>query len=588
MLDPRIYRAGWIGVLFAVIVVAFSFHGLPRARTTSLSAQAFDGQAVVARARALTAAAPARRPGSGGDRALAARVRTDLVGRHGFRVSTRRFAGRTVDGERELETVLAVRPGFSEHRIVVVADRSALRRGAAPEATGTAALLELGRVLAGRTVQRTLVLASVSGGPGAPGLRDLARHLGGPTDAVIVLGDLSGAPDRRPWVVPWANAPGRLAPLGLRRTLRAALEAEAGARPGEPGLLEQIARLAFPMTLGGQGALLSEGVPSVLVSASGERGPTQGQTLDAARVEGLGRGVLRAVTALDGGGAIAAPARYLVWSGQVVPAWAVRLLCGALFLPLLLGLVDGLARVSRRRGRPLMWLRWAAVGVVPGMLVVLGARAAGLLGLLDVTPGGAVGAGARSGPAMTAALVLVVLVLVGGWTLGRRLVLRLAAVRGDVGEEPGAGGAALAVAVGAGLVLWAVNPFAAALALPALHGWLWAVTPVVRPRRGIALALAVLGILPAVAIGVGYASAWGLAPLELARSAVLALAGGAVGILPALAWAALLGAWGSVLAVAARRPSEALAVPQSSESVRGPASYAGPGSLGGTQSALRR
>jgi len=568
MLDPRIYRAGWIGVLFAVIVVAFSFHGLPRARTTSLSAQAFDGQAVVARARALTAAAPARRPGSAGDRALATRVRTDLVGRHGFRVSTRRFAGRTVDGERELETILAVRPGFSEHRIVVVADRSALRRGGAPEATGTAALLELGRVLAGRTVQRTLVLASVSGGPGAPGLRDLAQHLGGPTDAVIVLGDLSGAPDRRPWVVPWANAPGRLAPLGLRRTLRAALEAEAGARPGEPGLLEQIARLAFPMTLGGQGALLSEGVPSVLVSASGERGPTGGQALD--------------------GGAIAAPARYLVWAGQVVPAWAVRLLCGALFLPLLLGLVDGLARVSRRRGRPLMWLRWAAVGVVPGMLVVLGARAAGLLGLLDVTPGGAVGEGGRSGPAMTVALVLVALVLVGGWTLGRRLVLRLAAVRGDVGEEPGAGGAALAVAVGAGLVLWAVNPFAAALALPALHVWLWAVTPMVRPRRGIALALAVLGILPAVAIGVGYASAWGLAPLELARSAVLALAGGAVGILPALAWAALLGAWGSVLAVAARRPSEALAAPQSSESVRGPASYAGPGSLGGTQSALRR
>ena len=235
-----------------------------------------------------------------------------------------------------------------------------------------------------------------------------------------------------------------------------------------------------------------------------------------------------------------------------------------------------------------MWLRWAAVGVVPGVLVVLGSRAAGLLGLLDVTPGGAVGAGARSGPALTAALVLVVLVLVGGWTLGRRLVLRLAAVRGDVGEEPGAGGAALAVAVGAGLVLWAVNPFAAALALPALHVWLWAVAPAVRPRRGIALALAVLGILPAVAIGAGYVSAWGLDPLELARSGVLALAGGAVGIVPALAWAALLGAWGSVLAVAARGRPDALVVPQQSESVRGPASYAGPGSLGGTESALRR
>jgi hypothetical protein len=48
----------------------------------------------------------------------------------------------------------------------------------------------------------------------------------------------------------------------------------------------------------------------------------------------------------------------------------------------------------------------------------------------------------------------------------------------------------------------------------------------------------------------------------------------------------VLGAFGSVLAIALRiRPDTE---PAASVTVRGPGSYAGPGSLGGTESALRR
>ena len=51
MLDPRIYRAGWIPVLFVVVLVAFSLREAPRPAQTTLSAQAFDGGAALALAR---------------------------------------------------------------------------------------------------------------------------------------------------------------------------------------------------------------------------------------------------------------------------------------------------------------------------------------------------------------------------------------------------------------------------------------------------------------------------------------------------------------------------------------------------------
>jgi hypothetical protein len=56
-----------------------------------------------------------------------------------------------------------------------------------------------------------------------------------------------------------------------------------------------------------------------------------------------------------------------------------------------------------------------------------------------------------------------------------------------------------------------------------------------------------------------------------------------VSIATTLVWAALAGVLGSVIAIArAGRPDED--EPEPLVSVRGPASYAGPGSLGGTES----
>jgi hypothetical protein len=214
------------------------------------------------------------------------------------------------------------------------------------------------------------------------------------------------------------------------------------------------------------------------------------------------------------------------------------------------------------------------------------ARMCGRVGLTGGAPPGAVGAGVvplRGGAIV--ALVLVALALVGGWLGLRRVAVGTLALERRP-DTPGAAAGAAALGLASTAALWVANPFAAGLALPALHIWLLVTAPETRPRRGAAVALALVGAIPAVLVAVGYAVAFGLGPLALAWTGVLAVAGGGVGPLAALAWCAVLGAFGSVLAIALRiRPDTAPAAPVT---VRGPRSYAGPGSLGGTESALRR
>jgi hypothetical protein len=171
-----------------------------------------------------------------------------------------------------------------------------------------------------------------------------------------------------------------------------------------------------------------------------------------------------------------------------------------------------------------------------------------------------------------------------GWLALRPLTLRGLGVRGDA-ALPGATAAALTVALAATLVLWLRNPFAAGLVVPALHLWLLACAPETRPRRRPAVLLVALGALPPLLVALGYAVAFGLGPLDVLWTGVLALAGGAVPLTAAVAWSAVLGVLASMLLIAARPRGAEAAGPVS---VRGPRTYAGPGSLGGTNSALRR
>ena len=98
--------------------------------------------------------------------------------------------------------------------------------------------------------------------------------------------------------------------------------------------------------------------------------------------------------------------------------------------------------------------------------------------------------------------------------------------------------------------------------------------------------LALVALLPPVAVVLYYAHSLGLSPVGVAWGGVLLIAGGQLGPLAAVYWSVLLGCVASALVIMVRasreRPSAEPVV-----TVRGPATYAGPGSLGGTESAIK-
>jgi hypothetical protein len=175
------------------------------------------------------------------------------------------------------------------------------------------------------------------------------------------------------------------------------------------------------------------------------------------------------------------------------------------------------------------------------------------------------------------------------WLLWPVLLRRLGlAVRPD---PQAAGVSTLLVLSLAGLGVWAVNPFAALLVAPAAHLWLLVASPELRPRRPGALALVALGLAPLAALVAFYARGLGLGVGQVALTGVLLLAGGHVGIAASLVWSVLLGCAAGMALIAARTPPAAGAPELDEEAeitIRGPLGYAGPGSLGGTESALRR
>jgi len=596
MLDVRLYRAAFAPVLVAVLVAAFSLSERPRPIGTTLAPDAFDGQRAYASLLELGRTFPRRAPGSPGDEALADRVEAGLRAA-GFAPRRLRVPAETVDGEQTLETVIGERAGRDSRRVVVVAHRDAPAgdggagagaAGADARLSGTAALLELARLYRGRATRRTLTLVSTSGATGGnAGVRELVAQLRGPIDAVIVLGDLAGRTVRRPVVVPWSESAG-IAPMRLRRTVEEAVRQETELDPGSPRALAQLARLAVPLTLTAQGALGADGVAAVTLQASGERGPAPGTEVSRAQLQGFGRAALRSITALDNGPDVpAGPREYLIAQRQVVPRWAVSLVAGALLLPLLVAAVDGLARVRRRRGAIGVWLRWIAAGALPFLLCALAVRLLGLAGAVPPLPGAVDPAALPPEPAVLAlAGLLLVLGLLLRGPAARALRARPAPLPADV---PGAAAAIAVVLALVAVAVWAVNPYTALLLAPAAHLWLLAAVPEVRLPRPLVVAVVLAGLIPLALVGLAYAGQFGLGPVDLAWVGLLLVAGGTAGPLGVLAWSLLLScALGAALAGWRAEPDRDVPGGDEPVRIRGPLSYAGPGSLGGTESALRR
>ncbi len=578
MLDLRIYRMALVPVVLAVIVLAFSLGNQQGALSTNLAPDAYVGSNAMATMNRLAHQYPSRRPGSAGDRGVAGYVASQLA-QYGFSVSRYEFSSSTVDGSRLLENVVGTRAGLIPGTIAIVTSRDSLSAPGRAALSGTAVMLELARLLHGETQNHTIVLASTSGSVGALGAAQLVHELPGPIDALIALGDLAGRSLREPVVVPWSGGQ-QLAPTMLRNTVAGAVEAQTGVAVKTNDLGGQIVHLAFPLASSPQAVFGSAGVPAVLVSLSGDRPVPAGEPVSPARITGTGRGVLQALHALDGGRTVSAPSAYLLWSGKVIPAWAVRLLVLALIAPVAAATIDGLAR-GRRRQIPLLrstaWVLSSAAPFVAAAAIIGLARLAGLIRFAPgiLVPGGSVPLGAGG----LTVLALIAVAIAGGLLLLRpRLASR---------DPDGASVALLAVLCAVALSVWLMNPFAAILLLPSLHLWMWIAAG--RQRLPMAVVFVILGgglVLPALA-ALYYAVTLGVGPVGLAWSWALLLAGGAVRWSTAVEWSIFAGCTVS-MAVLALRARRAPAPEPAPITIRGPVTYAGPGSLGGTSSALRR
>jgi hypothetical protein len=602
MLNWRLYRMGLLPVLGALAVAAFSLGARPAAISSTLAPDSFDGSRASSELSTLVKRFPQRRPGSEGDDELASyivRRLRELGGTSGggFGVRVQRFAGETIEGKRELLSVIAKRPGTGGGPpIVIFAHRDAVAPYSAAELSGTAVLLELARVLAASETQRTIVLVSSSGGSaGAAGAIDFAASEAGPFDAAIVLGDLAGERTSKPLVVPFSDGLGG-APDVLQLTVAQQVAHQFGVDPGGLSVPGQLAHLIFPFAVGEQGPLDGAGVPAVMLQVSGERGPPAREPVISARLQHLGSAALGAIYALDGGPEVPPPSAQLLIEHKEIPSWAVRLVVGALLIAPFLLAFDGLARLRRRRERLGSPALWALSLALPFLACALFARALGLLGVIPAPPIPVLAQAAPLDRSALQAVAAVALVLLGSWLAWTWVARRAHWSAIDGGGFTGLFGLLLLVAVG--LLAWAFNPFAALLLVPALHVWppivggeLQEVRPPVQ-RLGVLLLLG-LGVLPLGLLIAYYAAQLGLGPGELAWSVVLLLSGGHT----ALGAAALLSlALGATVAIAlaglARQPG--LEGPAGREweadriRTRGPLGYAGPGSLGGTESALRR
>ena len=614
VLDVRVYRAAFLPALVALFVAAFSLADRPAAAASPLAADAFDA------ARAFGGSAPLRNslaraggarsrtgsPGSADD----ARARRPRRGRRSAPSTGRDRPAFRVSRAHDAATSRpssACGPGLSSRRIVVRrAPRLARRARACAELSGTAAMLELARVFRARELRKTLVLVSTSGAH----RRASRARARGPSSAAGGAGRRRDRA-RRPGRHATRRAVGRA--VVARRRAGAARRCSARSRPRcarevgrarrQPRDRPSGSRRALPFTVSEQGVIADAGAAGRAASASrasAARG--RASRCGAAASASFGRAALRAVSAIDAAGPAQTTARAprrrsptartgIVTMRNVLPDWAVRLLVGTLLLP---GAADRARRLLPRPPPAARRRRRGWCGSAPS-------RCRSLLAWLWVRAArrhrrarAARRADARrcrrsSAPARWRSARSRSCSRSAGSACGRCCCAR-AGRRGEPGGGRRSRPRPARCCARSTALVWVVNPYAAALLLPAAHLWLFAAAPehaparlggaaarrrsgCCRSRRG-ALLRARAGARPARA---GLDGARCRRRPGSSRSASRSSRRRCSPASPRL----LVGACARAGRVAAHAEPEPLVT-------RGPATYAGPGSLGGTESALRR
>ena len=153
----------------------------------------------------------------------------------------------------------------------------------------------------------------------------------------------------------------------------------------------------------------------------------------------------------------------------------------------------------------------------------------------------------------------------------------------------GAGAAVGAIACGVTLAPGSSIPYAAALLLPAAHLWLFLGVPQTRLHGRLAWIALAAGLLAPLLVLVYEPRALRAGPAGVGAHVARGDGGRPrLALWSALALGALAGCVATLVRILRARRRIAAATPEEPLRTRGPAGYAGPGSLGGTESALRR
>lgn len=481
----------------------------------------------------------ARESGSTQDNQVAALVEARLEG-FGFTASALKFSATTLSGRKELTGVVGMRPGPSDRRLLVVASRDGsegeLRRAGALE---TGVLLELARVLEGRSFEHSIVLASVSGGvDGGVGAERLIRQLRGPFDGVLVVRNISDRLAKAPVLV--ASNTRSVADESYVRTVRriAGLEFARSGEDQRRSVPAQLVRLGFPLALGEQASLPGLGVSGVSLSPGGEPLHAAGK-VSAGTVTDVGQIALRTLTTLDTGPAPAAPKTAPIRvGGLLIPQWAFVLLIGTLYFPLLVGCVDAWARARRWRQPAQRGLLAPAIAL--GWLLVIGflLRGLGLTGMIDA-PALAPDPSAVKGVGATLIGLLALLLGLLGVMVG-------AAAARQATPKGGEAGFALWV-VFTGVAVFVLNPVAAGFLLLLMHLVVLMLLTSGAPRRRQVAGLTLVGLLPIALAALYFPVVFGIAAPDVLRYAVLLVAGGFTSPLALAIGCAVVAAAGTAL-----------------------------------------
>jgi hypothetical protein len=557
VVDFRIYRAGFLPALAAVVVLLFALQAPPPPLSEVVAPVEFDQAAATKFAREIVATAPARAPGSSGDSAIADMVQKQFRQVSEGQVAEQRFSGSFDGNDVGLRNVILTLPGQTTRSVVVLAARdSASGPGAASSAAATGTLLELVNELRLSRHTKTLVFVSTdAGSDGALGAKQFADEYPqrNQIDGIVVLAQPGSATPAQPSLLD-ASDGSESASSQLARTARVALTDQTGSAPEGESVFGELARLALPSGLGEQAVLIDRGIAAVGLSSAGERplrvSQDQSDDLSPATLGDFGRAALQLTATVDGAGAPPehGPDAYLTLAGNLVPGWTLSLLAFTLLLPAGVACVDGLARALRARERVGWALGWSVSRAIPliGSLILLYLLA--LVGIVarpdfpfDPNRFGV-------GPGQVVAMVFLALVTLAGFYAIRGW--RVPAAMPATAAAPALG----AVCVLGVLLAWLANPYLGLLAVPAGHAWLLLARragPLPWPPVLVAACLSLVPLVAAVNHLVGRLDLGAAAPWQL----LLMVDDGQLGFGSMVALCLLLGGLVGVVALAARRPS---------------------------------